>query len=101
MPFPPISLAKTKMVDYTQCAQEHGVTGSITVGEKSDTTFLQGKSYRHLKCTTVEFLLCLSVVSMRMWVQSLTSLSGLRIGGGRELCRLQLQLGSGVAVTVV
>ena len=36
-----------------------------------------------------------SIPDLAQWV------SGLRIGGGRELCRLQLQLGSGVAVTVV
>ena len=39
---------------------------------------------------------------MRLWVQSLASLSGLRIWRGCELgCRLQIQLGSCVAVAVV
>ena len=38
---------------------------------------------------------------MRMQVQSLASLSGLRIWSCRELwCRLQMQLGSGIAVAV-
>ena len=37
--------------------------------------------------------------TMRLWVQSLTSLSGLRILCCRELwCKLQMQLGSHVAV---
>ena len=39
--------------------------------------------------------------TMRLWVQFLASLSGLRIWHWRELrCRLQMQLGSGVAVAV-
>ena len=41
-------------------------------------------------------------VSMRMWVQSLASISGLRMQHCCKLwCRLQMQLGSGVAMTVV
>ena len=40
--------------------------------------------------------------SMRMWVQSLASLSGVRIQGYPELRhRGQMQLGSGIAVAVV
>ena len=40
--------------------------------------------------------------SMRLWVQSLASLSGLRIWRCHELwCRLQTRLGSGIAVAVV
>ena len=40
--------------------------------------------------------------SMRLWVRSLASLSGLRIWQCRELwCRLQTRLGSCVAVAVV
>ena len=39
--------------------------------------------------------------SMRLWVRSLASLSGLRIRRCHELwCRLQKQLGSRVAVAV-
>ena len=42
------------------------------------------------------------LVTMRMKVRSLASLSGLRILCGRELwCRSQTQLGSGIAVAVV
>ena len=42
------------------------------------------------------------LVSMRMWVSSPASLSGLRIQRCPELwCRSQTQLGSGVAVAVV
>ena len=38
----------------------------------------------------------------RLWVQSLASLSGLRIRHCHELwCRLQTRLGSGIAVAVV
>ena len=54
----------------------------------------------------LEFPLWLSrlrtyLVSMRMQVGSLASLSGLRIWHCRELqCRLQTQLGSGVVVAV-
>ena len=41
-------------------------------------------------------------VSKRMWVQSLASLSGVRIQGYPELRhRGQMQLGSGIAVAVV
>ena len=40
-------------------------------------------------------------VSVKTWVQSLASLSGLRIQHCRELrCRLQTQLGSGIALVV-
>ena len=40
--------------------------------------------------------------TMRVWVRSLASLSGLKIQRCCELwCRLQTQLGSGVAVAVV
>ena len=43
----------------------------------------------------------LASVSMRMWVQSLALLSGLRILCCRKpRCRLQMQLESGVAVAV-
>ena len=43
----------------------------------------------------------IQLVSMRMWVQSLALLSGLRIWGCCELwCRLQMRLGSHVAVAV-
>ena len=39
--------------------------------------------------------------TMGLWVQSLASLSGLRIWHCRELwCRSQTRLGSGIAVTV-
>ena len=54
----------------------------------------------------VEFLLWLSrlrtrLVSIRTWVRSLASLSGLRIWGGCKLChRSYMWLGSGVAVAV-
>ena len=54
-----------------------------------------------------EFLLWLSrlrtqLESMRIWVQSLALLSGLRIWCCHELrCRSQMQLRSGVAVAVV
>ena len=42
------------------------------------------------------------LVSIRMWVQSLPSLSGLRIQGFRELwSRLQTRLRSGTAVAIV
>ena len=42
------------------------------------------------------------MVSMSMWVQSLASLSGLRIQHCCKLqCRSQMQLGSGVAVALV
>ena len=42
------------------------------------------------------------IVSMRMWVQALASLSGLRIQCCHRLwCRSQMGLGSGVAVAVV
>ena len=41
-------------------------------------------------------------ISMRTWVQSLASLSGLRIWCCHELwCKLQTQLGSCIAVAVV
>ena len=44
----------------------------------------------------------IQLVSMRMQVRNLASLSGLRIWHFRELwCRLQMQLGSCVAVAVV
>ena len=40
--------------------------------------------------------------TMRMWVQSLASLSGLGIQHGHELrCRSHAQLGSGIAVAAV
>ena len=40
--------------------------------------------------------------TLRLRVQSLASLSGLRIWHGRDLwCRLQMQLGSGIAVDLV
>ena len=57
--------------------------------------------------TKTEFPLWLSrlqtqLESMRMWLSSLASLSGLRIQRCRELwCRSQSRLGSGVAVAVV
>ena len=42
------------------------------------------------------------LVSMRKWVRSLASLSGLRIQHCHELwCRSLMQLGSGVVVAVV
>ena len=41
------------------------------------------------------------MVSVRMWVQSLALLSGLRIWRcGKLLCRSQMQLGSGIAEAV-
>ena len=44
----------------------------------------------------------LRLVTMRTGVQSLASLSGFRIQSCHELwCRLQMRLGSGVAVAVV
>ena len=44
---------------------------------------------------------CIRLVSMRIWVPSLASISGLRIGRCHELwCRSQMRLGSGVAVAV-
>ena len=44
----------------------------------------------------------IQLVSMRMWLPSLTSLRGLRIWRCSELwCRSQMQLGPGVAVAVV
>ena len=61
---------------------------------------------RHVKNIIWEFPLWLSglqtwLVSMRMWVQSLASPSGLRIQHCSELwCRLQTWLGSGVAMAV-
>ena len=60
-----------------------------------------------LKIIILEFSLWLSglwtqLVSVRMWIQSLASLSGLRIWHCCELWdRSQVQLGSGVAVAVV
>ena len=43
-----------------------------------------------------------TLVSMRMWVQSLASRSGLRIQHCHELwCKSQMQLRSGVAMAVV
>jgi len=44
----------------------------------------------------------IQLVSMRTQVRSVASLSGLRIGHGRELWhKLQMQLRSGIAVAVV
>ena len=44
----------------------------------------------------------IELVSMRMRVRSLASLSGLRIQHSCELgCSLQLQLGSGIAVALI
>ena len=54
----------------------------------------------------MEFLLWLNglqtqLISMRMQVQSLAPISGLRIQDCREpWCRLQMRLGSGVAVAL-
>ena len=62
----------------------------------------------HLKCSWSGFLLWLSrlivnrlIVSVRMWVQGLALLSGLRIQRCHKLqCRSQMWLGSSVAVAV-
>ena len=62
---------------------------------------------KYKKVVFMEFLSWLSGLqiqlgTMRLQVQSLASLSGLRIQHCRELvCRLQTQLGSGIAVPVV
>ena len=63
--------------------------------------------YSGLKDPIQEFPLWLSglrtqLLSKRMWVQSLSLLTGLRIWCFRELwCRLQMWLRSGVAIAVV
>ena len=59
------------------------------------------------KYKVMEFLRCLrmlrtDIVSVRVWVLSLASLSGLRIWCCHKLqCRSQMWLGSGIAVAVV
>lgn len=53
MPLPPISLAKIKMVDNNQCAQEHRVVALPSWESRSASLEGRfGKSYWHLRSTT-------------------------------------------------
>ena len=73
----------------------------------ADSTGLYGMEKKRKEKNDWEFPLCpralqTRLVSMRMWVWSLASLSGLRIQSCCELwCRSQMQLGSLVAVAMV
>ena len=68
----------------------------------SDMTQILNYQKRNLGVPIVTQQVKTLLVSMRMQIRSLASLSGLRIRRYRKLqCRLQMRLGSGVAVAVV